>query len=610
VDNELTVTAADIARMAEVGRTAVSNWRKRHADFPKPVGGTVASPVFSLAEVKNWLAGKGKLTDLPLEERLWQQLKAAGGELRLADLIGTTGQILLHPEGATKEQCPELSEQDMRVARAVASLAKRHDERRIYRFFAQRYVETYSRRIAPTPQPLIKVVTQILGDSPRSVLDPACGTGALLAAVGKDPRRFGQEADASLARIAAAWFAMEGHSADIRAGDSFLEDAFIGQEFDAVVCHPPFGDRNWGAEVLVQDSRWLYGLPSRMESELAWVQHCLAHVRPGGLVVVAMPEMAANRRSGRRVRGNLLRGGVLRAVITGIPDSPDLWVLRRPLPNETSPDRVLMVDAAGDPAAVATAWHSFDTRREGEVPGAVRVIDLLDEDVDLTPARYAARGSGHKKYAELRRDLLARPPWQVPMLLSTSGALRLPMVSIAELLRADAVKLLQAPLKMRTKDGDVPVLTAKDVRIGRPASGRGRADEPGSVTINAGDVVVTMTAGEMSVRVCDEDGMLLGPQVSLLRVDAHTLDPHFLAGFLRAAAPSTGSASSYPRSDLRRWSVPRMSIEDQRRYGRAFRQLTELDNALDQLRALGERLIRAGFQGLADGTLHPGVRQM
>ncbi len=73
-DNATEVTAAGIARLAGVGRAAVSNWRRRHADFPKPVGGTETSPAFALAEVESWLRDQGKLAEVPLRERVWQQL--------------------------------------------------------------------------------------------------------------------------------------------------------------------------------------------------------------------------------------------------------------------------------------------------------------------------------------------------------------------------------------------------------------------------------------------------------------------------------------------------------------------------------------------------------
>lgn len=73
-ENSTEVTAAGIARLAGVGRAAVSNWRRRHADFPKPVGGTETSPSFALPEVEQWLRDQGKLAEIPLRERVWQQL--------------------------------------------------------------------------------------------------------------------------------------------------------------------------------------------------------------------------------------------------------------------------------------------------------------------------------------------------------------------------------------------------------------------------------------------------------------------------------------------------------------------------------------------------------
>src|SRR3954447_4158113 len=73
-ENGTGVPAAGIARLAGVGRAAVSNWRRRHADFPKPVGGTETSPSFALAEVEAWLRKQGKLAEVPLRERVWQQL--------------------------------------------------------------------------------------------------------------------------------------------------------------------------------------------------------------------------------------------------------------------------------------------------------------------------------------------------------------------------------------------------------------------------------------------------------------------------------------------------------------------------------------------------------
>jgi len=50
------VSAADIARIAGVRRSAVSNWRTRYADFPQPVGNDPDHPQFDRRAVKAWIA--------------------------------------------------------------------------------------------------------------------------------------------------------------------------------------------------------------------------------------------------------------------------------------------------------------------------------------------------------------------------------------------------------------------------------------------------------------------------------------------------------------------------------------------------------------------------
>ncbi|MFJ2598914.1 hypothetical protein [Streptomyces erythrochromogenes] len=55
------VLLAEVARMARVGRAAVVNWRRRHDDFPDPVGGTEVHPQFDRAAVVAWLLARDKI---------------------------------------------------------------------------------------------------------------------------------------------------------------------------------------------------------------------------------------------------------------------------------------------------------------------------------------------------------------------------------------------------------------------------------------------------------------------------------------------------------------------------------------------------------------------
>ncbi|WP_205628321.1 N-6 DNA methylase, partial [Streptomyces showdoensis] len=494
-DSAAEVTAAGIARLAGVGRAAVSNWRRRHADFPKPVGGTETSPSFALADVEEWLRTQGKLAEVPLRERVWQLVAghpagavtalvhagcalllvrdrraawpalAAVPDERLAEVLPVPlEEALTERLGAERAvRTPSAAEltPSVPLLRGVVELAAAaaaapaaapptatgatpapdttgaHDA---YAFLLGRHLDANPRQYTLTPPGPAALMAALAGPA-AGVLDPACGTGALLAAAlpagGVRGALHGQDADPDLAALTALRLALSG-DADVRvhAGDTLRADAFPALLADAVLCHPPFNERNWGHDELAYDPRWEYGFPARTESELAWVQHSLARLRPGGTAVLLMPPAAASRRSGRRIRADLLRRGALRAVVAlpagaappyGIP--LHLWVLRRPVPGERPPAELLLVDTASDhtptgaagrdrldwpavEAAVLDAWRPFD--RDGvlaETPGESRgvpVVELLDDDVDLTPARHLpppAAAEGAAQLAGVRERL-------------------------------------------------------------------------------------------------------------------------------------------------------------------------------------------------------------
>src|SRR5216110_3079970 len=89
------INAAHVARLAGVGRAAVSNWRRRHEDFPQPVGGTASSPLFSLPEIAVWLRANGKSFEVSLGDLVWQRMRASVDDLRLGELVARVGAFLL-----------------------------------------------------------------------------------------------------------------------------------------------------------------------------------------------------------------------------------------------------------------------------------------------------------------------------------------------------------------------------------------------------------------------------------------------------------------------------------------------------------------------------------
>ncbi|MEE4424665.1 N-6 DNA methylase [Streptomyces bugieae] len=693
------VTAAGIARLAGVGRAAVSNWRRRHADFPKPVGGTETSPAFALRDIEQWLRDQGKLAEVPLRERVWQQLvghpagaaaalRQAGAVLLLAhdrpaawqqlrgaaddtELTGVLPAMLdsvlvarLGPGHPVRGLTREALAPSAALVRSTGELAVLDGAPEAYAFLLGRHLDANPRQYTltpPGPAALMAELAAVAGPL-ATVLDPACGAGALLAAArertadetdGTAVTLHGQESDPDLAALTALRLALSAPAAEVRvrAADTLRADAFPELTADAVLVHPPFNERNWGHDELAYDARWEYGFPARTESELAWVQHALARLREGGTAVVLMPPAAASRRSGRRIRADLLRRGALRAVIAlpagaappnGVP--LHLWVLRKPGGTTPPTPQLLVVDTAGPAAGPAAgrdrpdwqtvrdtaveAWRAFD--RDGgieERPGVRRslaAIDLLDDDVDLAPARHLpppAAAGGPAALAEVHDRLtatLVRTTQLTPRPADAdAGPARWPLTTVGELARSGALVLRTGGPGTAPADGAdaPPVLTDHDVIAGGAPSGAlpetpasGPAEEP--VLIREGDVVVPVLGGGTIARVVDAAtaGAALGRNLTLLRPDPAALDPWFLAGFLRGTAnnrQASSYASTATRLDVRRLQLPRLPLAEQRRYGSRFSDLAAFESTLRQATRLGEQLVQGLYDGLTDGSVRP-----
>ncbi|GGM27873.1 class I SAM-dependent DNA methyltransferase [Dactylosporangium sucinum] len=622
------VTAADIARLAGVGRAAVSNWRKRHLDFPAPVGGTASSPEFDLEHVEDWLRRQGKLPELSAEDRVWSHLVAAGDSL--AATLGAAGtQLLAHHRG----EPPPVSG-DLPAFQGMVELASDRGAQAVFDELWSRFLQAQAWRIGVTPEALTELMIGLSGAAGGIVLDPACGTGNILRAAVRAgcTTVYGQEIDEHSAGMAKLWLDFRGVPGDVKVGDSLRADAYPGLAADAVVSNPPFGDTNWGHDELGYDPRWEYGTPPRTEPELAWVQHALAHLRPGGTAVLLMPPSAASRRAGRRIRSELLRRGALRAVIAlpakaaaphGIP--LHLWILRRPASGVHTPTHALLVDATdGDltPGYDRTlaAFRAFDNAPDGaaEEPGfarAVPVIELLDEDVDLTPARRQpvmdARDTGERLDGVRDRltALVAQLPGLIPDLVAGPEAMAT-TVSVADLAKSGALEII-GPVRAAAKRGDSVddrvTLTGKDVVFNRDASGRVGDGLTPEIVLRPGDVVVPTVARQLTALVVTVEGPLLGANLYLLRPNPAALDPWFLAGQLRTTANERQavSVSGAFRFDVRRALVPRAALEEQRRQGAAFRRLESFDEVLRGTATLGAELVRMTADGLARGVLRP-----
>lgn len=537
--DEQQITAADIARLAGVTRAAVSNWRRRHDGFPAPSGGTSSSPLFPLAEIRAWLDSQNKGAAESSEVRLWHTLRGdypsgmLGGLADVAEFLNGQG------TGGLSETATDL----------VSALSEESSPDEVVRGLTERFLNSNERSGAASASTvrLIRALAWLTDVDAISVFDPACGTGALLFAVGgPTAQRTGQDLDPDAVRFATARAALEGTGGvEVRGGDSLRADQWPGRRAQLVVCDPPPSNTDWGREELLMDPRWELALPPKAESELAWLQHAYAHTAPGGQTAMIMSTSCAYRRTGRRIRAELVRRGLLTDVFAlpaGMASAHSqpvhLWLLRRPL-------------ATGDTASSVHMWDLTGTDPDGpwelseDAGTEVALIDLLDDEVDLTPGKYLAP------------DLSDLP--------RAFGTAR-------EKLRRAAAELgtLLPPL-----DGGAASVTGTQIKV--------------SDLVDAGLVEL--------------DG-------NRLRATDDRVDSDFLNGFLHSSANTrrSTSASGTLRTDVRAARIPQMSVEEQRRYGAAFRAVAELERRAKELSALADQAARTAREGLTSGVLAPEER--
>ncbi|GAB3997471.1 N-6 DNA methylase [Glycomyces albus] len=548
-----TITLTDLARLAGVGRNAVSNWRRREPDFPDPIDRASHRPRFRLDQIERWAAEHDRPLAVTGADRLWFSLQST-----------------LSPDEALEAIGAAMSDTGTPLSETVAGLTEAAAPAEVFEFFVERAREASGTGHRPGPAALAEVAAACAATG-RSLTahDPACEDGDLLLQLAGQATDLQEVTGKDLSQARAALCARRLRLAlpDARVatevGDSLLEPLGT-RRYDLVVCDPPFNVKDWGHGRLPSgdDARLAYGTPPRTEPELAWALHCLALLAPGGVAVVRMPAAVAHRRSGRRIRSELLRWGSLRAVVDHPDSKAHIWVL---VPRGESSR--LLVSTGGD---FAEAWLAFESDPEADLatPHSVTVplMRLWDEDVDLSPASYlgAAETSTDDLVATAEALAAALESLAVPLPRFASGSGEsAPEASLADLER----------------DGLV------EIRAGA-AEGEGVIVDPlGDRPVRLG-FLGSATDSQWTVRCVDP-----------------AFEPAWIATVLAARLPTTAKQTATgSRRRILAVKVPRLTAAEQRRRGRAFAEILAVRDRLDRARGQADALAEHAAAGLANGS--------
>lgn len=419
----------DIAELAGVRLSTVSNWKNRSDTFPKPVGKRDGVAVFDYGEIVAWMrannkkvvADKGQVLLWAVKDGIRTAVASDDYAVDVAMLFGLRKAATIYDlENLWKELATDPSEE--RLAEYVSQLRERDEAEPVPRLTnLVREAWKHMPRIAKIMKKTLSLVMEIdeedlpdlldeaigrnsrergpvkselagfsdLGladtvvpfalelannDSHVDVYDPACGlelTGLDFARRHPDTSLFLSDINPTAAMLAEVRLLIpygDGIDARVRTVDSLSEDGYPDVRADLVLLQPPYGFRSKNTNnVPTNDPRWTYAQTMGTSPELMFLQDAIHHLKPDGVILMTCfgRESFAVNHNEGKVRRQLVAEGRVKAMITLRSD-------RRQSPTSASSDMWVVGNPDPDLASIymVDGRNPADNRVDmGKLPG-------------------------------------------------------------------------------------------------------------------------------------------------------------------------------------------------------------------------------------------------
>lgn len=443
------ISLTDIAELAGVGRSAVSNWRARNSDFPAPVEGSpVRRPLFHFSEIISWLESQDLLPDnwkanvteplvasaiKPLSIGLedgesaslvalavlairkkgdvadWTTFLAAEKDARSA-----LSQFLapLAPDVLTHEQIDEISASittaaDEELETLVDGLMKidANDYGDAARIVIEQLFGKAGRGslgFYTTPTTVSKLLINAASTTAEdgdTVFDPTCGTSTTLLGIGSRISAatiIGNDVSQNAVTLSLLRAYLEEVPAAFTTSDILTEDPQPKLRADIIVSEPPFGLRPGPGGVSTVEGLLGASIPRGLFADPAFLVYPASHLSENGRAYVLTTPLLCYQERLDDFRRQLVARGIVEAIIQ-LPEkllnttsiSTVLWVLRAPDTSRAS-EPVLLADAsdAQSPEEHIAEWlEAMRQGKETAIPtGSITLADMITQGSNLLPS--------------------------------------------------------------------------------------------------------------------------------------------------------------------------------------------------------------------------------
>lgn len=281
---------------------------------------------------------------------------------------------------------------------------------RVYEYFLGEFAAQEGKKGGQfyTPRSIVRLLVSMLEPQPGSrIYDPCCGSGGMFVQsesfieqhggrIG-DVSIYGQESNPTTWRLAKMNLAIRGidNNLGTKNADSFTNDLHPTLKADYIIANPPFNMKEWEQPSLLDDKRWVYGVPPENNANFAWVQHMISHLSPKGMAgfVLANGSLSSKTSNEGTIRQKIIEAGIVDCIVqlpsqlfysTGVPAC--LWFISmdKKMRTNASRDKLLVIKATDLGFMIDRTHRAFS-----------------DEDIDLITRTYHSWKSGNSDYSDV-----------------------------------------------------------------------------------------------------------------------------------------------------------------------------------------------------------------